>query len=105
MMADSYICPTCDSEVIVGKSCRVCSKNSKPQKKKKKAQKNLVKKPWEQNKIYDGLDLPDDNFDYDDFVEREFGNSDQPPHKKVGVAWYWWLTALLVCVIWILTMF
>ena len=102
-MADSYICPTCDSEVIVGKPCAVCSKIAKPDPNRKKKMKKPLpaKKPWEQDEIYDGLDLPDDDFDYDKFVEEEFGNSDQSIHKKIGIAWYWWLTALALCVIWI----
>ncbi len=107
-MPDSYICPTCDNEVIVGKSCVVCSRNAKPKRvpkvivrSKPKPKKKPTKKPWEQDEIYDELDLPDDDFDYDKFVEEEFGNSDQPPHKKIGIAWYWWLTALILCVVWI----
>ena len=38
------------------------------------------------------LDLPDDEFNYDEFVEREFGNKPQrrPNH------WFWWGTALVV---------
>lgn len=103
-MIDSYICPTCDNEVTVGGSCRVCSINVKSQLpiKKKKVKKKPIKKSWEQDEIYDDLDLPDDDFDYDDFLEREFGTSDQSPHKKIGIAWYWWLTALVLCTIWII---
>ena len=101
MMADSYLCPTCDHEVVVGKSCAVCFKNAKSNRKKKMKKRPTAKKPWERDEIYDGLDLPDDDFDYDKFVEEEFGNSDQSLHKKLGIAWYWWLTALALCVIWV----
>jgi hypothetical protein len=95
-MADFYLCPTCDNNVIVGKSCKFCSQKSKSKRKKES-----TKKPWEQDEIYDCLDLPDDDFDYDKFVADEFGNSDQSPHQKIGIAWYWWLTALILSVIWI----
>jgi len=43
--------------------------------------------------MYDGLDLPDDDFDYDEFVAREFGHL---PHKKTGVKWYWWLLGVVI---------
>jgi len=39
------------------------------------------------------LGLPDDNFDYDDFVKREFGAQNPVPP---GIAWYWWLVALVL---------
>jgi hypothetical protein len=87
--------------VIVGKSCAVCSNSAKSNRKKQPRKKKPVKKSWEQDEIYDGLDLPDDDFDYDKFVEDEFGNSDQAPHRKIGIAWYWWVTALILSVIWI----
>lgn len=48
-------------------------------------------KSWEQDSAYDGLDLPGEGYDYEEFVEREFGDK---PHEQVGIAWYWWLTAV-----------
>ncbi len=38
------------------------------------------------------LGLPDEEFDYGDFVQREFGarKSPVPP----GLAWFWWLVAV-----------
>jgi uncharacterized membrane protein YvbJ len=44
---------------------------------------------------HDGLDLPDENFDYDDFVRREFPSKIRPP----GIKPIWWITAILVLVI------
>ncbi len=38
-----------------------------------------------------GLDLPDEEFDYDDFVDREFGSRGDKPE---GLAWLWWAAAL-----------
>ena len=46
-----------------------------------------------QEALVDGLDLPDENFDYSDFVEREFGTNNPVPR---GFHWFWWLIALLV---------
>lgn len=52
-----------------------------------------MKKSWEQDKAVDGLDLPDDDFDYDDFVAREFGKF---PHRRTGLKWYWWALAVVL---------
>ena len=84
----SYVCPFCGCEVRVGESCAGCAKKiekSKP-------------RSWKQKKSADGLDLPDDDFDYENFVAREFGKA---PHQTLGVKWYWWLlgVALLVAMI------
>lgn len=81
----SYRCPFCDREVRVGKPCPGCAKKTKPAK--------PGKKPWEQDAAQDGLDLPDDDFDYDEFVAREFGKA---PHRSLGVKWYWWLLGVVV---------
>lgn len=40
------------------------------------------------------MDYPDDSFDYDDFIAKEFGEGQ--PHKQIGIAFYWWLTALIL---------
>ena len=44
---------------------------------------------------YDGVDLPEGGFDYDDFVRREFGTSPKP----AGIQTIWWITALLLIVV------
>jgi hypothetical protein len=49
---------------------------------------------------YDGLDLPDDDFDYDDFVKREFGGAPKP----TGIRPVWWLVALALILITILAL-
>ena len=41
-----------------------------------------------------GLDLPDDDFDYEEFTRREFG--DDGGLKPDGIPWLWWAAALLV---------
>lgn len=82
----TYICPFCDSEVQVGESCKGCAKKTKPASAKSK-------RPQPHDEIYDGLDLPDDDFDYDEFVAREFGGL---PHKKTGVKRHWWLLAVAI---------
>ena len=41
---------------------------------------------------YDGLELPDDNFDYAEFAQREFGSGLKP----AGIKTIWWVTAIIV---------
>lgn len=49
---------------------------------------------WKEN-TYDGLELPDDDFDYDEFVKQEFGSSVRP----AGIKPLWWITALLLIIL------
>lgn len=48
------------------------------------------------------LGLPEEDFDYDEFVKREFSSSPKPH----GLRWVWWLTgiALLIFILlaWVL---
>ena len=45
--------------------------------------------------VGDGLDLPDEEFDYEDFVAREFGHRTS---KAIRIRWYWVVTAVVVAV-------
>jgi hypothetical protein len=40
---------------------------------------------------YDGVDLPDDDFNYEEFVKQRFESSQGPAIKTV-----WWITAILL---------
>lgn len=57
------------------------------------------KSGWSGETAADGLDLPDDEFDYEDFVAREFGNT---PAKRTGVSPLWWWAALLLLIVFVL---
>jgi len=47
---------------------------------------------WQENaEVYDGMDLPDDDFNYEEFVKQEFGSPQRPAIKRV-----WWITAILL---------
>ncbi|MEI6072237.1 MAG: hypothetical protein WCS31_10625 [Verrucomicrobiae bacterium] len=48
---------------------------------------------WSEEARVGGLDLPDENFDYNDFVKREFGGKSVVPR---GLHWFWWVVALMV---------
>jgi hypothetical protein len=81
-----YLCPGCDKEVRVGSPCPHCNRKKKPAREK-------VRDSWKQDRATDGLDLPDNDFDYDSFVRSEFGTA---PHNRLGIKWYWYLAALLL---------
>jgi hypothetical protein len=49
----------------------------------------------EEAQIYDSAELPDDDFDYDQFVRREFGGGGRPATIKP----IWWLTGIVVIVV------
>ena len=77
------ICPNCGAEVpLKAKACPECGADEQT--------------GWSEAASTDGLDLPDENFDYDDFVKREFG-SEGPVSR--GVHWFWWVIAMAVAVV------
>ena len=43
----------------------------------------------------DGLDLPDEDFNYDEFVRHEFS----PGVKPSGIKTIWWITAIILLVL------
>lgn len=83
-MADSdyFICPQCGNEVRVGsKGCKHCAPIEAS----------------EEDTYLDGIDLPDDEFDYEEFTEREFGGKVKPR----GIKPIWWVTGIVLLIIWI----
>lgn len=91
----SYICPSCGQEVKVGQTCSGC-----PKPRAAKSKPKTPPRSWEQDDIYDALDLPDDDFDYDEFVAKEFGGA---PHRRLGVKWYWWVIGVITLIAMILS--
>jgi uncharacterized membrane protein YvbJ len=74
------ICPNCGAEVPPGaKACPECGSDEKT--------------GWSGKAHYDNLDLPEENFDYEDFVKREFGGKRMVPR---GIHWFWWLVTIMV---------
>lgn len=43
---------------------------------------------------YDGVDVPEDDFKYEDFVEQEFGSQAKP----TGLRTIWWIVGLILIV-------
>lgn len=56
---------------------------------------------WSDNAYTQGLGLQDEDFDYDKFVEREFGQEKREVIPS-GLHWFWWLVGvgLLAALIW-----
>ena len=49
---------------------------------------------WNDRATGQRLDLPDDEFNYDEFVQEEFGERAENRAKTKGVSWLWWIVAL-----------
>jgi hypothetical protein len=82
-----YRCPTCDQEAQVGRPCAQCERAAR---RKKQRSVTRERRSWEQDESYDGLDLPDEDGDWDE------GRNRQPTKSPTGIAWYWYAVALLL---------
>lgn len=70
-MTSSKTCPVCGTEVTLSASaCPECGADDTT--------------GWnEEQTAYDGLDLPDDEFNYDEYLEKEFGAEDKVAKKSL----------------------
>jgi hypothetical protein len=79
-MRPPEICPHCGAEVPRNaRACPECGSDENT--------------GWSEDAQSDGLDLPEENFNYDEFVEREFGGKPASPVPR-GLHWFWWLVAV-----------
>ena len=75
------ICPQCGAEVPANaRACPECGSDEET--------------GWSDRAAADRLGLPDEEFDYDEFVKEEFGPP--APVRPRGVNWFWWVMAVLV---------
>jgi hypothetical protein len=78
-------CPNCGADVPPGaRACPECGADDQT--------------GWSDEASASHLALPDDSFDYNEFVEREFGRKKPQPH---GIKWYWWLAAIALAALFI----
>lgn len=85
-----YMCPTCENDVRVGsKGCPHCIRDARKKRLVKKV--GAQRRSWEEDESVSGLGLPDEDFDYDNFVKREFGSK---ACDRVGIHPVWWWTAV-----------
>jgi hypothetical protein len=76
-------CPVCGAEVPArALACPECGADEKT--------------GWSAEAASSGLDLPEESFDYDEFIEREFGQKERAGRRFGAV---WWGTAVLLVVL------
>jgi hypothetical protein len=79
-MMPPEVCPLCGADIPAGaKACPECGSDEHT--------------GWSEAAYYDNLNLPDKDFDHDDFLKREFGGGRLAPR---GIPWFWWGVAILV---------
>ena len=80
MRDDEFICPVCGATVPAkARACPECGSDEKT--------------GWSDQTIYDDTGIEDpEEFDYDEYVRREFG---QGP-KRSGRQWLWWVAGVIV---------
>jgi hypothetical protein len=72
-------CPNCGADIPAGaKACPECGADERT--------------GWSDEARTAGLDLPDNAFDYEEFVKREFPSGRKP--VPYGVHRFWWLVAI-----------
>lgn len=77
-------CPNCGADVPPkAKACPECG--------------SCEETGWSETAASSGLGLPDEEeeFDYNEFLEKEFGKPASTP-KPRGISWFWWVIAVLV---------
>jgi len=85
----SMVCPNCGAEVPPkARACPECGSDEQT--------------GWSEQAQTGGLDLPDEGFDYDDYVKREFGSQGPVPR---GLHWFWWVVAVVVLLVFFLFWF
>lgn len=73
------ICPNCGAEVPPkARACPECGADEQT--------------GWSERAAAQRLGIPDDEFDYDEFVKGEFGDGKKSPRPRIG--WFWWLVAI-----------
>ena len=88
-MPTPEICPNCGADVPRNaKACPECG--------------SCEETGWSEEAASSGLDLPDENFDYDDFVAREFGEG-QPRQRANAKLWF--IVGIVVVVIFLILLF
>lgn len=79
-------CPNCGAEVPPdARACPQCGSDENT--------------GWSDNAAAGGLDLPEENFNYEEFVREEFG---APASTPRGISRFWWFVAILIAIAFIL---
>jgi hypothetical protein len=83
------VCPVCGEEVPRGVlACPECGADHNS--------------GWREDAgAYDALDLPDKDFDYDEFIRAELGSVPKP----AGIKTFWWIAAIVLSVLFVVIYF
>ena len=80
------ICPNCGEKIPPrARACPNCGSDEQT--------------GWSEQAHYDSLDLPSEDFDYEEFVKSEFGGEQPVPR---GISWFWWGAGLLVLAVFVI---
>lgn len=76
------VCPQCGEDVPRhAKACPECGADEQT--------------GWKEDAYSaDGIDLPEEEFDYEKFCAEEFGSGAQ----KTGIQWWWWAVAVILLI-------
>jgi hypothetical protein len=80
------VCPNCGE--MVPRTAKVCPECGSDE-----------KTGWSEKAYADNLGLPDEEFNYDEFVKEEFSPSLARPR---GIHWLWWITAFVLIVLFLI---
>ena len=79
------VCPNCGADVPRNaQACPGCGADEKT--------------GWSESAYASNLGIPEENFDYEGFIKEELAPR---PLKPRGIHWVWWLTALLLIVLFV----
>ena len=83
------VCPVCGEDVPSGAvACPECGADHKS--------------GWRKDAdAYDAVDLPDEDFNYDEFIAAEFGSVPKP----AGIKTFWWIAAIVIIIVLIVIYF
>jgi hypothetical protein len=77
------ICPHCGAEVPRNaRACPECGSDEQT--------------GWSDDAHSQRLGLPDEDFNYDEFVKEEFGPGQRRELRPRGIRWLWWVVAVLL---------
>jgi len=83
------VCPVCGEDVPRGAlACLECGADHNS--------------GWREDAdTYDAVDLPDEDFNYDEFIRQEFGSAP----KLAGVKTIWWIAAIVLTIVFVVIYF
>jgi len=84
-------CPNCGTEVPPNaRACPECGSDEQT--------------GWSDRAHADRLGIPDEEFDYDEFVKEELEEKRRSSVKPRGVSWLWWVVAIVSLIAFVLLM-